>query len=446
MEDNQATEKLEFLQRYSDELKPVLGDSEKDVFNRIVEGIATNEEVDQAAEAFETKIYTRAKEDSEFDPDAKRVLVTIADPGAFNVAKPLIDELSLDRRVRYIKVFTHGVAQKSFTASYGDNFEQKRSKDDPVLDDLNEDGPIDVALATVSADNGPESVAFYGAKSVLGAQKLYMIRDGWAGVGSSFEDGSRAKNMDEIDGIFCPDELSGRVVLEKLPNYPRNKIYTFGTPTVDSVYTENGVELQRIGREKLGLGDGAVAILYGGGIQSEWIERWGTDPQIEAKTFSEVVEAMREVAQGSSDKNYVLLFRPHPRDPDKESIYDTSGVNLPSNLQIIPATSPTVSPSEAIYASDLDLTISSTETFKNILRSRPAVFLTLEGDEMGEGMMKRVLGADAYHQLATQQGVEFIRDKQDLIKLISGIERKISTKKPQAHESSVGRILDIALS
>src|SRR3990167_4763491 len=105
MEDDQSTDKLEFLQRYSDELKPVLGEAKKDVFDRIVQGTATQEEIDQSAENFETKIYIHTKEASEFDQDTKRVLVTIADPGAFNVIKPLINELTQDRRVRSVKVF-----------------------------------------------------------------------------------------------------------------------------------------------------------------------------------------------------------------------------------------------------------------------------------------------------------------------------------------------------
>lgn len=449
MEDDETNDKLRFLQKYADEVKPVLGDAKKDVFDRIVEGSVSEEEVNESAEEFETKIYSHRKEKGEFDENAKNVLVTIADPGAYNVAAPIIDRLQDDPRARSIKILTHGVSQKSFRGKFGEGFLQVGDPDQPVLADLGQatatPGAPDVVFSTVSAENGPESVALFGGKSVLGAKRIYMVRDGWGGMGSTFDEGKSTLNMDEIDGIFCPDELSKQVVIDKLPYFSRDRIYDFGTPTIDSVYAEDGVDLQRSGREKLGLDDDTIAVLYGGGIQGEWIERYGTDPQIEAKTFSEVVGAIVDVAQNNPDKSYALLVRPHPRDPEKESIYDTSGIDLPKNLQIIPAVGPVISPSEAIYASDVDLTISSTEAFKNLLRGRQAVFLTLEGETMGEGMMQRVLGIDAYNQLQRSGGVKFIKDRLDLTRLISGVIRKVSTKRSEEHESSVDRILDIAL-
>lgn len=447
MEDNTTAEKLRFLRKYADEVKPVLGDAKKDVFDRIAQGSASEEEVNESVEEFETKIYSHRKEEGGFDEDAKDVLVTIADPGAFNVAAPIIDRLQNDRRARSIEILTHGVSQKSFRGKFGEGFSQVGDPNKPVLADLGQAtadlGAPDVVLATVSAENGPESVALFGGKSVLGAQRLFLIRDGWGGMGSTFDKGKSTLNMDEIDGIFCPDELSKQVVVDKLPHYSRDRIYDFGTPTIDSVYAEDGADLQRLGREKLGLDDDTIAVLYGGGIQGEWIERYGTDPQIEAKTFSEVVGAIIDVAQNNPAKNYALLVRPHPRDPEKESIYDLSKRELPTNLKVIPADSPT--PSEAIYASDVDLTISSTEAFKNLLRGRQAVFLTLEGKTMGEGMMQRVLGGDAYNQLQRSDGVKFVKDRLNLTRLISGVIRKVSTKRSEEHESSVDRILDIAL-
>ncbi|GEM_PF-3004688 len=446
MEDNETTDKLKFLQRNADELGPVLGKAKQGVFSRIVEGEASDQEIEESVEDFETKIFIHQKNADECDPRPKRALVTIADPGAFGVIAPIIEGLQNDPRVGEVETLVHGVARESFTKTFGSDFDEIPNPTESVLADLGGRGLVNVAFATISAENGPESIALFGGKSVLGAQRLYLIRDGWGGMGSSFDDRNRSRNMDEIDGIFCPDDLSKQVVINTLPNYPKGRIHSFGTPTVDSVYSEDGVELQRLGREKLGLDEDTIAVFYGGGIQSEWIEKYGTDPQIEARTFSYVVEAIVDVARSNTDKKYALLVRPHPRDPEKDTVYHVSNFGLPTNLQIVPATSPTVSPSEALYASDVDLTIFSTETFKNILRGRPAVFLSLEGDEMGQGMTQRILGKDTYNQLATQEGVEFIRDKQDLIKLISGIERKISTKRPHEHESSVGQILDIALS
>lgn len=444
-EESRLTDKLDFVERHAGEIKPVLSDDLKGKLDRLDE--LSEQELDEILGATETKVFIYQKKQGEYEPGAKNVYLTIADPGAFNVIGPIRERMESDQRVRAIGVLTHGVAgvdfEKAKRQEYARIYDPKRT----VLQDIQSATQIvqpDIVLASVSTQNGPEHVALFGGKGNLGASKIFLIMDGWTGLGSAFAMNRRVGN---IDGVFVNDDLARRVALRSLPSdFPQERVYATGTPTIDSIDNSKADEYAAEGRRKLGIGEETFAFLYGGGEQSAWAKRYGTDPQIETKTFRGVVESLTQLARSKPEDNFALLVRPHPRDPEKDTIFDTSGIDLPANLKAVPAGGDIVSFDQATYAADVSASIISTENFKMPLRGREGVFLAFEGKGMGEYMIRKLFGEEIYEELKANPGVRMVTTRQELIEYLKDKEHHEQTPpKPHQKSDSVEKILDIIL-
>lgn len=438
--------KEQFAEDYAGEIKPLLLDVGKDFFSRLAYGNVPEDELNGVLKRFETKIYLQPKPEGQFDENAQKVLVTVADPGAFNVIGPLIDKMNGDQKVSEIAVITHGVSQDYFKKQFGDIFSAVNDPDKPILAEITSKFQPDVIVVSMSDNNGPENFALFGGKSILGAKKLFVVVDGWTGMGSAFR-GDNIPRMDEIDGVFCNDELAKQVVVQSIPNFPQEKIFDFGTPTTDSVKSENGEELARLGRKKLSLDDETLTVLYGGGIQSDWIEKYGTNPKIEEISFQETVRSLIEAANLHPDQSYALLVRPHPRDPEKGEIFDTSNIDFPENIKVIPADNSKVSFSEAVWAADVAVGIIGTENFKMHARGKKGIFLAFEGSNLGDYMLKKVLGEAVYNALSKNKDVTLIRSGEDLTEYLKDIKRETTSSHQNniTGKNSVDKILEIAL-
>ena len=122
----------------------------------------------------------------------KNVLITVDNPGAYNAIKPIICALEGDGRCGSISVIASGIAGENFQRDFGDRFARICNNTGLFLSDL--DGLFsdvhlspDIIICSISAINGPESVALYAGKSVFGAKKIYVIFDAWGALGNIFK-------------------------------------------------------------------------------------------------------------------------------------------------------------------------------------------------------------------------------------------------------------------
>lgn len=299
---SEVKEKVAFIKEHEDEIKPIISNS------------AINQErVEIILKEFETKVFLCEKQDHEHNSDAKRVLVTASQPLAFITIDTIIEQLKIDPRCKAIGLLTDNVAGKKFEDKNDSSFKRIYNKNLPVLVDAlktAEKEPFDVILAVVDTINSPQSVALFAGKSVFGAEKLYFISSGWIGAGSksSFQS-ERAKNMDEIDEIFCTDQLSRRILLNQLKEFPKDKVFITGTPIIGALEIDKAKEYTQTGRKKLGIDDNELAVLYIGDTSADY-QRQGLDidKRINEKTFSETLEAMIKLAEAESEKNLPYLY------------------------------------------------------------------------------------------------------------------------------------------
>ena len=156
----------------------------------------------------ETELFIYKKDN--LNPSARDVLLTVDNPGAYNALKPIICALTDDVRCGHISVVSSGVASKYFSIDFCNQFTRAIKGRSLVLKDIETvlDKP-NIIICSVSAKNGPETVMLYAGKSVFGAEKLYVVFDGWGTFGSAFS--YNRKNMDIIDGFFY-------IILNKIVN------------------------------------------------------------------------------------------------------------------------------------------------------------------------------------------------------------------------------------
>lgn len=330
-------EKLGFIKRHGREIKPITKDLEtlkaaEDMpadFETILDS-----KIEGVLEEFETKVFILEKSKSR--PDQKKILVEADNPGAYGEIKTLIAALEQDDRCGGIIAVVSGIAAVSFQKDFGKVFSQVREKDKPVLSDILEATqrkPVDAVVATLSAQNAPDSVALFGSKSSLGAKKLFLVLDGWGAPYWNKVLSENRNNLEKIDGIFCNDELAKSLFCDKFPDFPVDKIYAFGTPALDSLDIEHGDEYRKSGREKLGIDENTKVLLYLGCVSSEAKRIYGGREDVDEKTFQDTFRRVVKLAEENPDQNFVFALRPHPRDDKKEEKYQFArSIALPPNL------------------------------------------------------------------------------------------------------------------
>lgn len=426
------TDKVEFITKHKNEIKPVVKDAT--AVDEIIEEKSRQspEQIDQVLEEFENKLFICEK--SEYQPDAKRILLTVDNPGAYNTIKGIVSALQKDERCKSIAVITGGVSNKTFATEFGNDFKLVRDGDKLFLDDLNqvssENNPFDITIASASSENGPESVALWSGKSLLGANKTFLVVGEWAGLGSNFD--NRIKQSDlgkeaisQIDGIFCNDSLAKRIIIQYLPDFPQEKIFDIGTPALDSLELPEAKELRRLGRENFDLKDGDFSVLYLGDCGS--YPEYGCKPELDIDTFKQSLEAIINLAQENPNLKLAFLFRPHPMDPDKDKKYEfAKQIKLPSNLKFVSAAREVATINEATFSADLEISIVSTENIFAPIRGNSSVFLGFKEEGMGGQMIEGFYKPNILTSIKQTKGIYIADSPENLASIISDLNKNPS--------------------
>lgn len=442
-----------FLALHRGEFIPVTGDRGLfDLLEQAPPEAVDQERLEHALEGVETKVFLMQKPSGDFDRGAKKALLTASEPLAQASIGPMIERFRSDRRVRGIGLITDNVAGRYFSSSLPGFVQLRSYAKFPVYYDAMraaENGPFDVALVPVDPRNSPNAVLLYGAKCVFGARKLYFLASSWVGVGSTdLFSGERARQMEEIDGIFVNDALAGRIVRHQLPDFPSERIIATGTPIVDAVDLRHADQHTRFGREKLGLGDDEVAVLFTGHISpSKEKPEEGIHPRISEHTFELTFAEMARAAEATPEWRFALVVRPHPRDPNKEELLRIAQQPVPRNLRVVVGTNDVVSMQEAAYGTDATASIVGTDNFLAPMRGRQGIFLGYDGPGMGGDLLRRLYGNDITRIIGEGDGITVCRKPEDFRNAVLGLKR---AEIPSADAALVGsdsidRIADIML-
>lgn len=411
--------------------------------------IGQKDKVGELLERFRTKILVLEKNEGEYFPGAKRVILEASETLAYESAMPLIRALKQDSRCASICLLTDNAAQNRFRDQKEFYFQEVNPKGS-LFDTVINQGPYDISFAMVDAKNSFNSVLLFGGKSALGSGKLYFISTGWQGVGSTgfFETGRR-ENMDEIDGYFTNNELARQILLHDLPDVDQERVFDFGTPYSDTVEQEQAANFSRLGREKLGLGFETLTVLYAGDKSFAYKDRGGS-PRINEVTFEKTLDVMIRLAEQNPNRSFALLVRPHPGDINKDELFQIAGSReKPVNLSVIPASREIVSMQEAGYAADVLVGIGGTELFMEPLRGRKSVFLSFEGRGLGGEMITQDFSTETLAIIKKDPNCTIAKSPEELAEFVGKCqptrdEPKVGVASHQ--KSATERILDMALS
>lgn len=445
-----------------------------DELDYIVKEIAdkiNNEQLSYLLERFETKFFLLEKTNEECETEAKRVLLSASDPLAFNTMWPIIEKLKGDSRCRAIGLITDNVAGQKFKDLFSgqqnkNDFKRVKDKDKNglALDDFlgatkGEGNEFDTVITTLESHDSPGSSLLFSGKSNFGNKetKLFIIHDGWTGIIARKDVFKNKERMDNIDGIFCNDDLTKNIIHNCLPEFSEDKILAIGSPIVDSIKdeSENAEKYRSEGRKKLELKDDETAILYLGDISDDYDKLDNAiSKRINEETFAKTVEAAIKIAEQQPNKKIALLICPHPRDPNGDELLNAVNTKTPNNLRIISATDDCASMEESAYAADAVASIISTGNFLAKLRGKKAIFL---GYKVGEG--EGQLGGKVLEKIFGREIIEKVikKDKDmsvasspeefaEIIKKFDFIESKErETKKKDNAKKSIDQILDVVL-
>lgn len=397
--------------------------------------------------------------------NAKKIIMNVSESMAFDAVAPLIEALEKDNGCLEIALVAYGLAGELFKKYF--NEKQNRSefvffeeikdgknyqdeKDTPFwISALRKRGVnnFDIVLATVDSLTDSNSV-FFLAKKFFSAGKVFLLHYSWTSITARADLFRGDKN--QINAVFCNDELAKKIIVKNLPDFPKNKILTTGTPIIDSVREdENNKKSIRIaGRKKMVIEDDEFAFLYLGDIDSDYIFDKTIDKHINKKTFQETILAMRLLPFNQPNKKFVLLIRSHPRDEHREDLTLDDGVKIPNNLRIIYADDKIVSIEEAVYGSDVIGSIISTENHLASLRGKTGIFLAYQKKEkpfLGEKVLKNVYGANAKKFLEKEKDIFVVSSGKELAQLLERINLRKEKKftKRGLRTNSTKKILNI---
>lgn len=472
VEQSEFPNKLEYIARHKDEILPT--SSHADEIKAIYTLVQDVEEhhggvwrfadkakipqpnvVEAILQEAETKVFVWANPDA--DADAKRVVFTMDNPGAFAALTPVVFALKHSARCKSIELIASNTAAEYTRENEGGawfGFRQIRStniapgKPTPVFVDIlaSGDAPADVVFASFTTSNGPETAALFSGKSVWGAKKLYFVVDAWGGFGKTL---ANQEHMDKVDGIFCNDAFAKKILEKELPDFPKEKIYPTGTGQIDSLELERADEISRTGREKLGVNKDAIGVLYIGDISPDYNTIMpNPDPDISEKTFANVLNALVRCASDNEGIGYALLVRPHPRGSRSNELWQRiADTKLPENLQVVRATKDNCSINEAAYAADVIGSILSTENFKAPLRGRTGVFFGFAEPGMGKDALEHMYSSEILDAVREMPGLAIVSSDEELADWLSKQQRAITPEKDNADAKTASeQIIEIALS
>ncbi|MDP2815872.1 MAG: hypothetical protein Q8O19_04260 [Rectinemataceae bacterium] len=429
-------DRVQFIIRHAKEILPILNDqNERSLVEHAARGMPfgenDREQLIDILERCETKLYTYEK--SEYAPDAKRILVTSDNPGSFAGARHLIAAFLKDVRCKGVSTLVSGVAGKDFSQTFPE-FEQVREQETLLADTLvlSKEEPFDVVIGTISVENGPENLALYGGKSNLRANKTFLLFEAYGSLGGAFGLGT-SDNMDKIDGIFCNDELAKEIVQHFLPEYPAEKIFTTGTPVLEGLEVERAKQYRTDVRAELGISPDAFTIAYLGDNSNDYARMPNANPDINAVTFAKTLKGIKEFAARTGSKETALIVRPHPRDPAKRVLLNCTDEQL-QNLAIVNGSMPAAL-NGILYASDVVVSIMSSENFLAPARGRYSIFLAYDGAGLGGEALRSGYGEEIFRKLKEMPNMFIVSTESELTELLLNLSRE---SLPNATDPSSG--------
>lgn len=394
----------------------------------------------------ETELFVCRKSSSR--TSAKNVLLTVDNPGAYNALSPIIRALVDDDRCGDIGLLTSGIASKKFGVDFRNRFSRAiKSKSLVIKEIVTVFGKLGIIICSVSEMNGPEVIMLYAGKSVFGAEKLFMVCDGWGTLGSAF--GGNRGNMDIVDGFFCNDEFARKIIEHHLSKTRNSRIYATGTPVIETIEAQKADEYRQTMRERFGLDEDVHALLYLGDISYGYKKIFDSaDSRINEITFEKTAVQMIAIAEAHPYKKFALVLRPHPRDANKQELYSfIKHIYLPENLVFIDASAEVVCVNEVAYGADVIASICSTENLLAPLRGKRAIYLGYQDHGLGGELLAMVYGKQILNLLSCACGISVVSSPEEFcdafLKACSAQKIITQSKKPK---NSCRKILDVVFS
>lgn len=348
------------------------------------------------------------------------------------------------KRVCGVVALVSGIAGKEFTKEFP-AFTQKSESESILVDVLSVTGEqsIDIALASVSAKNGPEKPVLYGAKENFGAQNTYLMFDSWGLQKHDFNP-EKITAMEHIDGIFCNDAFAASIVHHALPDYPEGDIHAFGIPGTDQLEVEKADMYREETRKKLDIPLDAFVVLYLGDVSSDYAAL-GLDSDINVKTFEKTKAVLTQFAQSHSARNVTLIVRPHPRargtvDADV-LLHEVEETESNAHLVSKNGSSP-LSINEVSYAADVIMSIMGTENLLAPMRGRRSIYLAYDG--LGELALEDMYGKEPSAEIEQVNGVSKVSSETDLIATLERVSEEPPFKSKNAKDATK-KIIDTIL-
>src|SRR3989344_3498051 len=435
-------DKISFLDRYKQEIKPVLSKEEADLLDHITDGPQDQAQIDAILEKQESKIFTWDRPDA--DKDAVKVLLVGRDPGTAMGLKSLLRTMRESQKIRSIGLLIDGVAQ-GYLKSELDDFKQI-NEGRLVMPDIfkSAEDAYDIIINTISVSNNPATVTVLNEDLLSHDRpnaKSYLVYEAYEGGVQFRQFAEQYKNM---DGIFCNDDVAKEALRYHIPGINPDKIYSTGTGQTDSLRLEDAEKLHRSGRERLGIPEEAFVVSYLGTISSAY-ERLNLDPEVNEKSWDRTVRTMIRLAEENPAESFTLLYRYHPRDPLREETFERSQtLQLPKNLTLEKATNEQgVTIDETIYASNAIASMTITETIKAKHRKRQGIYLGFNDAGMGGEYLRKSYPPEIIQAMETQGGMMNVGNDTALLTVLRQI-RTMPLKQPEADArgSSAQRILD----
>lgn len=399
----------------------------------------------------ETRLYSYEK--AEAPTDAKRVMLTFDNPGAYAGLSPVAEALVRDPRCRGISILASGWASQAFSSDNRfSTFAEKRSVPTPphaaeasFLADTLKESEVhrpDVVIASVSVRNGPESLALFAGKSNFGAKKLFLFLDGWGSAPPQLKDNPHGP-MPDIDAIFCCDDVAKKLAMRQMPAFAPDTFVVTGSPSIDAMYVENSELFTEAARQKLNLASDQIAILYSGDVSDDYKKFDDVDSDdIDHRTYKRLHEAVRRAARENPGKKFALLVRPHPRGPEtkKEQLIATAlSMETADNMEVKKVDLLSgFSSVESVWAADAVASIISTQNFLASRVGRASIFLSLDEGGMGEAVARHTYGDLVSDIEAAEPLASFVRDTDELVDIIAHLERAPAhVEKPASNSTHI---------
>lgn len=427
-------DKERFVERHKDEISPL--------------GVRT-EDTDAALEAYRVKIFKLEKSEGAYEESARRIALSVSDSLTLGTTRTLIERMVGDPRIRSIMLVTDNVAAKTYAGLLERDPRYAGFAEIDTTDGImrsigreTDERPLDLALSFIESQNSPSGSLAYEWKSAYGAKKLYLINEGWNGVGQRRDFFSRL-DPDAVDAIFCNDETARKILASQMPSFA-DKIQVTGTPVLDDLGLDKGNVYRERGRAHLGISPNEVAVLFQGDVVADLTaEHISVDPRINVRTLEHLVHSTVEAARRRPEKRYVILVRPHGRD-DPTDVRTLRAMQLPEglpeNVRLLDASENKLNMYEAAFAADIMTSINSTANHLAPKRGRGAVFLGFD-DRLGAEVLKATYG-DSYADIISGPGLHLVRSRDELVRLL---ERSAPALVPIARErgeTATDRILN----